>query len=207
MGENFTSIYLTMLSIIQGVALTDLANIAFTDREHFGLYNWLEVTTMIWSLIYIWNHFMGDALMAHWIPDIEDALLLFGTGVLELVANHAIVWGMPLWLATLAVMFGCWAAGTGYIRAQEEQVVSEPILLAMLRRRTKPLLTMTVLGAAILGILAFATAHWTSVPLTAGACVALAISLLIGFYSCSFWRGVRRYANTGVAPAGIEAAT
>ena len=34
---------------------------------------------MLWSLIYVWNHFMGDALMTRWIPDLEDAALLFGT--------------------------------------------------------------------------------------------------------------------------------
>jgi hypothetical protein len=62
-----------MLSIIQGVALTDLSQITFSEHAHFTVVNWVEVATMLWSLIYIWNHFMSDALMTHWIPDLEDA--------------------------------------------------------------------------------------------------------------------------------------
>jgi hypothetical protein len=154
MAENFTGVYLTMLSIIQGVALTDLAQITFSERVHFTAVNWIEVATMLWSLIYIWNHFMGDALMTHWIPDLEDAALLFGTGVFELVANHAIVLSPAAWLATLAIMFFAWTLGTLYIGRQQERVVREPFLKQLLRDRTRPLLLQTLGGGTLLGALA-----------------------------------------------------
>jgi hypothetical protein len=154
MAENFTGVYLTMLSIIQGVALTDLAQITFSERVHFTAVNWIEVATMLWSLIYIWNHFMGDALMTQWIPDLEDAALLFGTGVFELVANHAIVSSPAAWLATLAIMFFAWTLGTLYIGRQQERVAREPFLKQMLRDRTRPLLLQTLGGGTLLGALA-----------------------------------------------------
>ncbi len=34
MTENFTGVYLTMLSIVQGVAFTDPANIALSEHGH-----------------------------------------------------------------------------------------------------------------------------------------------------------------------------
>ena len=133
--RNFTGVYLTMLSIIQGVALTSLAGVALGAGGRFTLLNWIEVATMLWTLIYVWNHFMADALVARWIPDLEDATILFGTGVFELVANQAIVWTPAAWLTTLALLFLAWSAATFYIRGNQERVVRDPIRLDLLRRR------------------------------------------------------------------------
>ncbi|HZZ66292.1 MAG TPA: hypothetical protein VFE17_12370 [Candidatus Baltobacteraceae bacterium] len=205
MTKNFTGVYLTMLSIIQGVALTDLSNVAFSEHSHFRVVHWLEVAVMLWSIVYIWNHFMGDALMTHWVPDLEDAALLFGTGVFELVANHAIVWGVTAWLATLALMLLAWCAGTHYIRRQEISVVQDSHLQSILRERMRPLRVMTFAGGALLGALAItcgvAPAHITASTEQALAftsvIIALAISLAIGITSSSSFRRVRHYAYTG----------
>ena len=198
-AENFTGVYLTMLSIIQGVALTDLSTITFDGREHFTAVNWIEVATMVWTLIYIWTHFMSDALMTRWIPDLEDAALLFGTGVFQLVANHAIAWRPSAWLATLALMFFAWTAGTSYVRWQEERVVQDPKLLELLRRRMRPLLIQTMAGGAIVGALAIVCSRApdnASLALT-GVVVAFIVSLTIGGFTTMNWRRVRRYAQTG----------
>jgi hypothetical protein len=201
MAENFTGVYLTMLSIIQGVALTDLTTVTFAERAHFTAVNWIEVATMLWSLIYVWNHFMGDALMTRWIPDLEDAALLFGTGAFEIVGNHAIVWGPGAWLATLAMMFLAWAVGTFYIRSQEQRVVRDPTLMELLRRRIRPLLIQTLAGGALVGALALACLRLpanASLGL-AGVAVAFVVSLVIGAVTTMYWRRVRRYAQTGKA--------
>ena len=208
--ENFSGVYLTMLSIIQGVALTDLASIFFSERTHMSAVQWIEVATMLWTLVYVWNHFMADALMAYWIPDIEDAALLFGTGVFEILANHAIVWGAAPWLSTLAIMLCCWSAGTFYIRRQEERFVRDPVLLTVLRRRMKRLGLQTLGGGVVVG----AFAVWCGVAhagadsssteartvALASVAVAFAVSVAIGTTSARFWRRVRRYAYTGETP-------
>ena len=203
MAENFTSVYLTMLSIIQGVALTDLSQITFSEHGHFTAVNWVEVAAMLWSVVYIWNHFMGDALMTQWIPDLEDAMLLFGTGVFELVANHAIVASPAAWLATLAIMFFAWSGGTFYIRRQEELVVRDPVLMELLRERTRPLLFQTLGGGILLGVLAIvcrmtdAGTHANGPIALVAVTIAFAASLVIGVFSARFWRRVRRYALAG----------
>lgn len=206
MTQNFTGVYLTMLSIIQGVALTDLSNIVFSNHTRFTVVDWLQVAVMLWSFVYIWNHFMGDALMSRWIPDLEDAALLFGTGVFEIVANHAILWGVTAWLATLAIMLLVWSAGTNYIRHQEMAVVNDTYLDSVLRERIRPLRFLTLGGGVVLGALAITCAvrhahigaSSTEPALALGSvAVALAISLAIGITSASFFRRVRHYAYTG----------
>jgi len=210
MSENFTGVYLTMLSIIQGVALADLANVTFSAHAQFTIVHWIEVAVMLWTLIYVWNHFMGDALMIHRIPDLEDAVLLFGTGILELVANHAIVWGITAWLATLAMMFFGWARGLFYIRRQEESAVRDPVLIEMLRSRMRPILTQTLAAGTSVAALAIAcgvtgaradgSAPGLRTLALFAIVIALCASLTIGSFSASFWRKVRHYAHTGEVP-------
>jgi uncharacterized membrane protein SirB2 len=208
--ENFSGVYLTMLSIIQGVALTDLASIFFSERTHMTIVQWVQVATMLWTLVYVWNHFMADALVSYWIPDLEDAALLFGTGVFEIVANHAIEWGAAPWLTTLAIMLCCWSVGTFYIRRQEEHVVRDPVLLRMLRRRMNSLGVQTFVGGVVMGVAATVCAA-THAGAGGGAAegrtialvsviVAFGVSVGIGGSSTGFWRRVRRYAYTGEMP-------
>jgi hypothetical protein len=207
MSENFTGVYLTMLSIIQGVALTDLSNIVFSERSHFTVLTWIEVATMLWTLIYVWNHFMGDALMTHWIPDLEDAVLLFGTGVFELVANHAIVWSITAWVATIAIMLFAWFFGTHYIRRQEERVVREAGLMELLRRRIRPITVETLAGGVVLLLLAIvcAVTHagWQSdsgvsrAVALVSVLASFGVSLAIGVTSAAYWRAIKEYARHG----------
>jgi hypothetical protein len=98
-------------------------------------------------------------------------------------------------------MFFAWTLGTLYIRSQEERVVRDPALMELLRRRNRPLLIQTLAGGAILGTLAVACLRLpanASLGL-AGASVAFVVSLVIGAVSTTFWRRVRRYAETGAA--------
>lgn len=206
-SENFSGVYLTMLSIIQGVALTDLSSVTFSSRAQFTVVHWIQVAVMLWSVIYIWTHFMSDALMTQWIPDLEDAVLLFGTGVFEIVANHAIVWGVTVWLSTGAIMLFLWALGNFYIRAQEERVVRDPVLMEILRRRTRPLVIETLGGAVILGILAaicrvtladpHSVASEPRIIALVSVALAFAVNIAIGVTSTLFWKIVRNYDTRG----------
>ena len=210
---NFAGVYLTMLSIIQGVALTDLAAVTFLGYRQFTLVMWIQVATMLWLIILIWNHFMGDALMTNWVPDLEDAVLLFGTGVFELVGNHAIVLSLTLWLAVLAGLMGGWCLGVLYIRHREEEVVRDPSLLTLLRRRTAPFLMETLGGGLLLAVAAVvaAASHASTggTQISTGV-ISLGASLLgftvvsaIGLTSSWHWRRIRRYAQTGRLPKGL----
>jgi hypothetical protein len=119
LGE-FTGVYLTMLSIFQGIAFTDLFVVLIPASHQLTAANWIQFETMLAIIIVVWNPFMGVALMWEWIPDLADALLLFGTGVFELAGNHTVLVDLTVWLAVLATMMLGWSCANFYVRREEE---------------------------------------------------------------------------------------
>lgn len=107
---SFTSIYLTILSIVQAVALGELARVVADSYSQFTPVQWALVLLTFSILIIIWNHMITDAMTWVWIPDWRDSVIPFLLGAFELYQAHAIVAGLSPWLfgmvagATLAVL-------------------------------------------------------------------------------------------------------
>lgn len=107
---SFTSIYLTILSIIQAVALGELARVVADGYLRFTPVQWALVLLTFLILIIIWNHVTTDAMTWVWIPDWRDSVIPFLLGAFELYQAHAIDIGLGAWLfgmvagATLAVL-------------------------------------------------------------------------------------------------------
>ena len=55
MKDSFTSMYQTILSIIQGVALADLAALVAAKYPQFTIVHWLMVLTTFFVLIVVYN--------------------------------------------------------------------------------------------------------------------------------------------------------
>ena len=55
---SFATTYLTLLSIIQGVALADLAVVVGGGYEHLTAIQWLMVAMNFFTIVSVWNHFM-----------------------------------------------------------------------------------------------------------------------------------------------------
>ncbi len=211
--REFTGIYLTMLSIIQGIAFTDLIAVIIPAYYRLTAANWIQVATMLAIIIVVWNHFMADALMWEWIPDMAGALLLFGTGVFEVAANHTALVNLTAWLAVLATMMFGWSVAVFYIRHQEEGYVRDPVLLRLLRRRTLPTLLGTLLSGILLALVALltylaqvatdATQGWKMGAAIVAALIAFMSVCVIGFISERFWRIVRTYAHVGALPTDM----
>jgi len=107
---SFTTIYLTILGLIQAVALAELARVVADGYPEFTLVHWALVLLTFLILIIIWNHVTTDAMTWVWIPDLRDSVIPFLLGAFELYQAHAIVLGFGPWLfgmvagATLAVL-------------------------------------------------------------------------------------------------------
>jgi hypothetical protein len=107
---SFTPVYLTILSIIQAVALAELARVVADNYAQFTLAQWALVLLTFLIVIIIWNHVTTDAMAWVWIPDVRDSLIPFLLGAFELYQAHAIVAGLGPWLfgmvagAALAVL-------------------------------------------------------------------------------------------------------
>ncbi len=206
--SSFATIYLTMLSIIQGVALADLANVVAGNYAGFTIVNWLLVAAEFALILEIWTHFMTDATSKGWIPGYADSVLFFGLGGGELFLNHAIELGLKVWLFGLT---GAALAGLPillFIRWREEHDVQDQVLLIVLRRRHPLHMWHAITGTLLFGF-AFLACLWLNVEARdvhgAKAILAIGTGLLSTAWVTSLivitaahWNGVTHYARTGV---------
>ncbi len=102
MKDSFTSMYQTILSIIQGVALADLAMFVVAKYPQFTVVHWLMVLTTFFMFIVVFNVYSIQSAVWDWIPDIRDESIPFVFGALELFVNHAIALSTSLWFLGLA---------------------------------------------------------------------------------------------------------
>ena len=107
---SFTPIYLTVLSIVQGVTLATLASVVANNYPQFIAVQWALVVLTFCILIIIWHHMTTDAMTWVWIPDFRDSVIPFLLGAFELYQTQAIIIGLGPWLfgmvagAALAVL-------------------------------------------------------------------------------------------------------
>jgi hypothetical protein len=104
--ESFGPIYLTVLSVIQGVALADLASVVQASYQEFTFVHWLLTAIDFVMFIIIWNAYTIQSAIWTWIPDLRDAIIPFLFGALELFLNHAITLTLTAWLTALTLLSG-----------------------------------------------------------------------------------------------------
>jgi hypothetical protein len=137
MKDSFTPIYLTVLSVIQGVALADLALVVVAGNKQFTLVQWLQVVSTFAMLIIIWDAYMQQTLMWEWVPNIWDAAIPFTIGALELFLNHTIIPSLSAWLFALALLSGMAALANWHVRRQASKEAENTKMLTLLGRRTR----------------------------------------------------------------------
>jgi hypothetical protein len=84
----FGSIYLTLLSIIQSVALGLLAvefNNATNAAVGQSLSRWILIFVSFVILVLVWHSYLDGLLSVYWHPTIVDSLLPFGIGMCECI--------------------------------------------------------------------------------------------------------------------------
>ncbi len=205
-----TTVYMTLLSILQGVALSDLASVVEANYTHFTLVHWLLVLSMLGLIVSVWHQILIDSISFDWVPDLGDAILPFGIGVLELLLNHLIPLSLGLWLFLLAAALCSLevVGGALFVRRKAEQAIENTKLLSLLRRRQRPYLLHGISGVAVFLLLGlFSIVEGLSATdglpgirgLLATCIAALAVvwvtSLL--FTSKGYWQAVVDYARTG----------
>jgi hypothetical protein len=212
---SFTPIYLTILSLVQAVALAELARVVADGYPRFTLAQWALVLLTFLILIIIWNHVTTDAMTWVWIPDMRDSVIPFLLGAFELYQAHAIVAGLGPWLfgmvagATLAVL------EFFHVGRQVRLEADDAEALRLFRSRSWSDLLQGVAGIGlffVLGVASVATGDagtadqpllravgaalpWVAVPLT---------GLWLGAYllrTTLYWRALVVLARSGRLPA------
>ena len=207
--DSLSPVYLTLLSVIQGVALADLTLVVGTGYQQFTLIQWLLVLFNFAVLIGIWNHYMMYNKLWDWIPDLRDACIPFVVGVLELVLNHTITLSLSVWLFTFALLYIMGALAVWHVRWRAGKEAENATLLSLFRRQHL-LFGLSALGAGAFYLLLAVVCRVESLDVGNGVQelhAMLGIALLVagglsGFVllTIGYWRMVVTYACTGYLP-------
>ncbi len=206
LNDAFTPMYLTILSIIQAVALTDLATVVAAEYRQFTVANWLLALLTFCVLIIVWNVYTIQGTIWRWIPDVRDAAMPFMVGALELFLNHAITLGISIWLVGLAGIATMGAVGTWYMHWRVRTEAGNGQLLRYLRRHHLLFALYYAGGAALLLLLAWANSGggWWAAERGQEA-LALGTALFVGvclggaiLISHLYWRKTIMYSRTGL---------
>jgi len=208
MKDSFTPMYQTILSIIQAVALADLAAVVVINNGRFTAVHWLLIMTTFFVLIAVLNVYMIQSTVWDWVPDVRDAAIPFVFGALELFLVHTIVPSMSLWLLGMAGIAILGSLGALYMvwRAREEEENAE--LLHLLKGRHRLfifyylggalLLLLLALACSIEGLSATNAVQGVRGMLTVGVVLLVDVSLA-GSIAIShlYWRKILQYSCTG----------
>lgn len=86
-GNSFSNMFLTLLSIIQGLALAVLASAV--EESTLNVLNSIMFLTTFLMIVGIWHAYYWLAAIAKWTPLIYDSLLMFCIGAAELAAIYS----------------------------------------------------------------------------------------------------------------------
>jgi len=106
MLSQFAPAYLTLTSIIQGVALSALVIRVEGTSDHFGLANWLLAAATLLAFLLVWHEYLMQALAYVWMPTLLDSAIPFAFLVAELFMAHFVYGDQRAWLLAAGVGFG-----------------------------------------------------------------------------------------------------
>jgi hypothetical protein len=200
--------YQTLLSIIQGVALADLATSVAARYQQLTLLHWLMILTTFDLLIVVFQVFWIQSAVWGWIPDVRDAAIPFVFGALELFLNHTIFLNLGLWFLGLAWIAGLGAFGTMHMVWRARGEIENTELLILLKSHHQ-LFLLYYTGAAVVSLLFAYICFMANLQANNGVqgirgLLALGLVLLIAIgLVCSslisnrYWRKALIYARSG----------
>jgi hypothetical protein len=156
--DSFSLVYLTLLSVIQGVALADLALIVGAGYQQFTVVRWLLVLVNLGVVITIWHTFTMHITLWCWIPDLRDTVIPFMIGAVELVFNHTISLSLSAWLFMMVIIASMAILAIWYVDRRAKEEDENTLMLSLLRRHLR-LYALYNLGAGALYLL-LAVASW-----------------------------------------------
>ena len=95
--------YLTLTSIIQGVALAFLATRVEATYAQFDTTDWLLTIATFVGFLTVWNEYLMQILMFVWVPTLVDSLVPFAFLASELFTAHFVYHSLRSWLLSLGL--------------------------------------------------------------------------------------------------------
>jgi hypothetical protein len=103
--RSFTSVYLTVVSIIQGSVFAYFSVVIADHHDRFDRYQWLLALSTAMLYVASWHEYIFTVPLVSWIPTIKDSAGPYALGAAEVAMVHAIPRGLQAW-SWAAVAFG-----------------------------------------------------------------------------------------------------
>ena len=200
--EQFAPAYLTLTSIIQGVALTALVVRVEALYPEFGVVDWVLAVATFLVMVDIWHEYLMTVLAYVWTPTLLDTLIPFGFLTTELFLAHFVddlrPWLLCCGLVSL-VGVGAWLQSQLRVRELADENREIYAILAGPRRYRG------ILGAA-LALLSLAGFGLYTLLGLGSAELAVALIALVGIIaviasSIPMWNRIPRFAHGDTAPS------
>ena len=118
--QNFPVVLLTLLSIVQALAL-ELLWSHVTDSETLFqpslemAIEWMQIVSVLLGLTLIWLSYANTVMRLRWAPSSLDSVYPFVVGLLEFMAIEVVgASTVGMWLLLMAVIFGSMVVATHF---------------------------------------------------------------------------------------------
>ncbi len=109
--EYFPTVLLTLLSIVQALALEFLWSHVLESQYLFeatwlAMISWLQLLATLLGLVLIWVFYASNTMRFRWVPHTSDSIYPFAIGLLEFMLIECLGPDrIGLWLMVLAIVF------------------------------------------------------------------------------------------------------
>ena len=127
--DSHASTYLTLISIVQGVAFSYLVLYVITYHNCFKDISWILLASTFLIIVLTWNEYIMGIVSFVWIPGILDALIPFTLGSTEIYIIYSISELPTYWFKAMAIFAMVSLVGffNMYCKAREEDLNKEAI--------------------------------------------------------------------------------
>jgi len=200
--EQFAPAYLTLTSIIQGVALTALVVRVEALYPQFGAVDWVLAVTTFLVLVDIWHEYLMTVLAYVWTPTLLDTLIPFGFLAAELLLAHFVNDLRPWLLCSgLVALVGAGAWLQSQLRVRELADENREVHAILAGPRSyRGMMAAAVALLSLAGFGLYTLLGLGSAEL-AVALIALAGTIAIIASSVPMWNRILRFAHGEPVPA------
>lgn len=145
---------LTLLSIVQGVALADLAGVVANQYQQFKLIQWVLLLANFICLIAAWNQIVMDTVTWVNLPNMTRSFIPFILGAIELFLNHTFVHNPQAWLIGAAGLITLSSIGIEFVNRAVADHEENAHLLSHLHSYRKAGQRYGLIGSLLLLLLA-----------------------------------------------------
>jgi hypothetical protein len=193
--SQFAPAYLTLTSIIQGVALSVLAARVEATYTQFDATDWLVTSATFLAFVTLWHEYLMQSLAFVWIPTLLDALVPFAFLAGELFMAHFVYHGLRGWLLAFGLTFVVGGASVLLLLRQTRRLGEENRdLVSALRphRRMRAVLSAVTIVASLGGWALYDVLRLGQAALIIALLAAVLILVFLGS-TVPYWNGVLAY--------------